>query len=184
MENMTKVIVVDDDANIRSLYANAFRAVNFDVREGADGLDGLKMVNENAPDIIITGIIMPRMDGFGFVEELKKNIATAGIPVIFISHLGREEDEKRAMEIGVKAFLVRDMTSPREMIERVNSILTSKEYILAIDPFGFDAAKFAEDFKLNPDFVCPEEKAGGRIALKLRKSSGDGKHFDAEITCI
>lgn len=183
MENVTRVLVVDDDVNTRNLYANAFRAVNFSVREGKDGLDGLKMVNEENPDIIITGIIMPRMDGFGLVEELKKNIATARIPVIFISHLGREEDEKRAMEIGVKAFLVRDMTSPREMIERVNSILTSKEYILAIDPFGFDAAKFAEDLKLNPDFVCPEEKAGGRIALKLRKSSGDSKHFDAEITC-
>lgn len=183
MENVTKVLVVDDDANTRSFYANAFRAVNFSVREGKDGLDGLKMVNEDNPDIIITGIIMPRMDGFGFVEGLKKNIATARIPVIFISHLGREEDEKRAMEIGVKAFLVRDMTSPRDMIEHVNNILTSKEYVLAIDPFGFDAAKFAEDFKLNPDFVCPEEKAGGRVVIKLRKSNSDNKHFDAEITC-
>lgn len=183
MESVTKVIVVDDDVNTRSLYADAFRAVNFNVREGQDGLDGLKMVNEDTPNIIVTGIIMPRMDGFAFVEELKKNIATAHIPVIFISHLGREEDEKRAKELGVKAFLVRDMTSPREMIERVNSLLTSKEYILAFDPFGFDAAKFADDFKLNPDFVCPEEKPGGRVVLKLHKRDGDNKHFDAEITC-
>lgn len=183
MEHVTKILVIDDDVNTRSLYANAFRAVNFNVRESTDGLDGLKMINEDIPDIIVTGIIMPRMDGFGLVAELQKNIATAHIPVIFISHLGREEDEKRAMEVGVKAFLVRDMTSPHDMIERVNAILTSKEYVLAIDPFSFDAAKFAEDFKLNPDFVCPEEKAGGRVTLKLRKSSSDSKHFDAEITC-
>lgn len=183
MESRTKIIIVDDDADTRSLYADAFRGVNFNVREGTDGLDGLKLVNEDIPDIIITGIIMPRMDGFDFVEELKKNITTAHIPVIFISHLGREEDEKRSTELGVKAFLLRAMTSPRDMIERVNDILTSKEYVLAIDPFSFDAAKFAQDFKLNPDFVCSEEKVGGRVVLKLRKMDGGSEHFDAEITC-
>jgi len=183
METTTKIIIIDDDADTRSLYADAFRAVNFSVREGKDGLDGLKMVNEDIPNIIVTGIIMPRMDGFGLVTELQKNTATAHIPVIFISHLGREVDEKHAKELGVKAFLLRDMTSPSDMIRRVNEILTFKEYVLALDPFGFDAAKFAQDFKLNPDFVCPEEKPGGRVVLKLRKHDGDNKHFDAEITC-
>lgn len=183
MENKTKIIIIDDDVNTRNLYADAFRAVNFDVREGKDGLDGLKLANEDVPDIIVTGIIMPRMDGFGFVEELKKNVTTAKIPVIFISHLGREEDEKRSLELGVKDFLVRDMTTPHDMITCVNSILTSKEYILAIDPFGFDAAKFAQDLELNPDFVCSEEKTGGRVVLKLRKQSGSTNRFDAEISC-
>lgn len=183
MESVTKIIVIDDDVNTRSLYADAFRAVNFSVREGGDGLDGLKLVNEDIPDVIVTGIIMPRMDGFGLVEELKKNIVTAHIPIIFISHLGREEDEKRAIELGVKAFLVRDMTSPHDMIERINNILTAKEYVLAVDAFSFDAAKFAKDFELNPDFVCPEEKTGGRVVLKLHQREGDGKHFDAELSC-
>ncbi|MDP3957658.1 MAG: response regulator [bacterium] len=184
MENVTKILVVDDDADTRSLYADAFRTVNFSVREGKDGLDGLKLVSEDIPDVIVTGIIMPRMDGFGLVGALQKNVATAHIPVVFLSHLGREVDEKHAKKLGVKAFLLRDMTSPRDMIERVNDILTSKEYVLAINPFDFDAAKFAQDFKLNPDFVCPEEKAGGRVVLKLRKQDGNAKSFDAELTCV
>ena len=75
MEKSIKLLLIDDDANTRSLYVDALRAVNFEVREGNDGLEGLKAVNESAPDIIVTGIIMPRMDGFGFVEELKKNIS-------------------------------------------------------------------------------------------------------------
>ncbi|OGI15554.1 MAG: hypothetical protein A3E38_02340 [Candidatus Moranbacteria bacterium RIFCSPHIGHO2_12_FULL_54_9] len=184
MAKVMKLLIVDDDAATRSLYADALRAVNFDVEEGKDGLEGLEVASRVIPDIIISGIIMPRMDGFGFVEGLKKNVATARIPVIFISHLGREEDEKRAQEIGVKAFLVRDMTTPNAMIERINDILTSKEYILGIDPFNFDAAKFAADFGINPDFVCPEEKSGGRVVLKLRQHDGDAKRFDAELTCM
>lgn len=184
MAKAIKLLIVDDDVNTRSLYAEALRAVNFDVREGNDGLEGLEMTSKEIPDIIVTGIIMPRMDGFQFFETLKKNIATASIPVIFISHLGREEDERRAKELGAKAFLVRDMTSPNDMIERINSILTSSEYVLGIDPFNFDAAKFATDCGINPDFVCPEEKAGGRVVLKLRPRKGDAKHFDAEIACV
>ncbi|MEK9151298.1 MAG: response regulator [Patescibacteria group bacterium] len=184
MEKAMKLLIVDDDVNTRSLYADALRAVNFDVREGNDGLEGLESASKDVPDIIVTGIIMPRMDGFQFFEALRKNVATAGVPVIFLSHLGREEDAKRATALGVKDFLIRDMTSPNDMIARINSILTFKEYVLGIDPFNFDAAKFAKDFDLNPDFVCSEEKVGGRIVLKLRKRDGDVNRFDAEITCI
>jgi DNA-binding response OmpR family regulator len=184
MKNAIKVLFVDDDVNTRDLYVESMRAVNFDVREGSDGLDGLKMANEFAPDIIVTGIIMPKMDGFGLVNELKKNITTASIPVVFLSHLGREEDRARAAGLGVKDFLVRDMTSPRNMIDCINHILTSKEYVLGIDPFNFDAAKFAQDFNVNPDFVCSGEKAGGRVVLKLRKQSGATERFDAELSCV
>ena len=184
MDKPIKLLIVDDDVKTRSLYADALRAVNFDVREGDDGLAGLESSSKDTPDIIITGIIMPRMDGFQFFEALKKNVATSKVPVIFLSHLGREEDAERATALGAKDFLIRDMTSPNDMIARINSILTFKEYVLGIDPFNFDAAKFAKDFDLNSDFVCPGEKPGGRVVLKLRKRDGDAKRFDAEITCI
>lgn len=184
MEKATKLLIVDDDVNTRSLYADALRAVNFDVREGNDGLEGLEKATQDVPDIIVTGIIMPRMDGFQFFEALRKNVTTAGVPVIFLSHLGREEDAKRATALGAKAFLIRDMTSPNDMIARINGILTSKEYVLGIDPFNFDAAKFAADFDLNADFVCSDKKPGGRIVLKLRSHDGDAKRFDAEIACV
>lgn len=183
MEKAIKVLIIDDDQDTRSLYADALRAVDFEVVEGRDGLEGLEMVNKDAPAIIITGIIMPRMDGFQFVETLKKNVTLAHIPIMFLSHLGREEDEKRAKELGVKDFLLRNMTSPNEMIERINERLLSREYVLGIDAFSFDAGRFASDFDLNPDFVCPEEKAGGRIVLTLRKNKDGTKRFDAEVTC-
>lgn len=183
MEKTIKVLIIDDDQNTRSLYADALRAVNFEVYEGADGLEGLEMASQNTPDIIITGIIMPRMDGFQLFEALKKNVATAETPLMFLSHLGREEDMERANELGVEDFLVRDMTSPNDMIERINRHFTTNDYILGIDAFNFDAAKFAKDFNLNPDFVCSEEKPGGRIVLKLRKNKEGAKRFDAEVTC-
>ena len=183
MEKKIKVLFVDDDENIRTLYVEALRAVNFDVSSGKDGLDGLEQINKDMPDIIITGIIMPRMDGFQFIEALKKNVSTSEIPVMVFSHLGREEDKARATELRVEDFLLRDMTTPNNLIERINEHFLSKSYILGIDAFGFDATRFAKDFDINPDFVCSEEKVGGRIALTLRKNKRGAKSFNAEIIC-
>ena len=62
MANPKKVLLVDDNAEVRSLYADIFRQAEFDVREANDGLEGLEMANQIVPDIILSGIIMPRMD--------------------------------------------------------------------------------------------------------------------------
>ncbi len=183
MQNLIQVLLVDDDEESRSLYAESLRAVNFQVIEGKDGLEGLDLATKYSPNIIVSGIIMPRMDGFQFVESLKKNVTTMNIPVLFLSHLGRGEDEKRAKEIGVKNFLLRDMTTPKDMVEAINSCLVSDTYVLGIDAFSFDAEKFAKTFNLNTDFICSEEKPGGRITLTLKKNKKGDKSFDAEVTC-
>lgn len=185
MDKVIQVLLVDDDINTRSLYAEALRGVNFDVTEANDGLEGLEKANSEIPDIIITGIIMPRMDGFQFVEALNRNVATSQIPVMILSHLGREEDARRAKELGIQDFLIKNMTSPNDMVTRINAHFSSNDYyILALDTFDFDAGRFAKDFKLNSDFVCSKNGGGnGRIALKLRKRQDNSQMFDAEITC-
>ena len=62
-------------------------------------------------------------------------------------------------------------------------MFSAREYLIGIDPFNLDAAKLAEDFNLNPDFLC-SEKEGGKIVLKLRLKDSEAKRFDAEITCV
>jgi len=183
MHNLIQVLLVDDDENSRTLYAESLRAVNFEVVEAKDGLEGLELATKHAPNITVSGIIMPRMDGFQLVESLKKNVSTMHIPVLFLSHLGRGEDEKRAKELGVANFLLRDMTTPNEMVEAINACLVSDTYVLGIDAFNFDAEKFAKAFNLNTDFICSEEKPGGRITLTLKKNKKGDRSFDAEVTC-
>jgi two-component system chemotaxis response regulator CheY len=178
-----RILLVDDDLETREIYAEFLRAAGFEMFEAGDGLEGLEKVNQIPPDAIITGIIMPRMDGFGFVEALKKNVSTAHIPVIFLSHLGREEDQTRATEIGVKDFIVRGMVPPTEVISRIKTIISSKEYLIGIDSFDYDAEKLARDLHISSDFVCTE-KENGRLVLKLRLKDGAERRFDAELTCI
>ncbi len=178
-----RILLVDDDDNTREIYMEFLHAAGYEIIEARDGLEGLEKAGQLPVDLVITGIIMPRMDGFAMVETLKKNVATAHVPVVFLSHLGREEDQKRAKELGVEDFIVRDVTPPNEVIRRIKEVFSIVEYLIGIDPFDYDAEKLARDLHLSPDFVC-SEKEGGRLVLKLKLRDSAERRFDAELTCI
>lgn len=183
MQEKFNIVVIDDNEEMRSLYADVFRENGFNVRDAKDGLEGLELITQERPDIIFTGIIMPRMDGFTLVETLKKNVSTASIPVMFFSHLGREEDEKRATELGVKKFIVQGMMSVRDVVRSALALLVTNEYFLAIDARSLDAQKFAQDFGLNANFLC-DENGGQKLALKITVRDERTKSFDATLVCI
>ncbi len=178
-----RILLVDDDEETRSLYAEVFRGVGFDVSEAKDGLEGLERAMSWHPDVIFTGIIMPRMDGFALVDALRSNVATVSIPVAFCSHLGRQEDQKRAQSIGVKEFIVRDIVTPNEVVARIRALLSRSEYLISIDSKALDASKLASDLRIQPDFSC-SENGGQRFALRLRLKDVSLRTFEAELVCI
>lgn len=183
MDKKLDILIVDDDTETRQLYAEILRGAGFGVREAEDGLAGLQMANEARPDAVVSGIIMPRMDGYGLVEELKKGVATSTVPVVFLSHLGREEDRKRAKEIGVRDFIVRDMTPVKDVVERIKTLFSEDDYVVGILAHTLDAGRLARDFDLNHEFTCGEG-AAKRVALRLRPKDREGKTFEAEIVCL
>ncbi len=182
MEKQHSIVIIDDEQDTRVLYADVLRSAGFDVREAVDGLDGLEKINQVLPDLIITGIIMPRMDGFTLVESLKKNVLTASIPIMFLSHLGRQEDEIRAKAMGVLDFFVTSMTPPHEVIGHAKAILMSAEYRIIPNPYELDAQRLAQDLGLNRDFLCSD--GGEKLALKLRLKDAGSRTFEGEIICI
>ncbi len=183
MDRVFKILLVDDDDDTRSLYAEVFHAAGFEVREAKDGLEGLEMITAERPDVVFSGIIMPRMDGFALAEALQSNVATSSIPIAFSSHLGRQEDLKRAKEIGVNEFIVRDIVTPNEVVVRIQSLLSHSEYTIAFDTRALDAQKLAADFRLNPNFLC-SENGGQQFALRLRIKNASTRTFEAELVCI
>lgn len=176
-----KILIVDDNNDIRTIYAEAFKKDGFDVEEAIDGLDGLDRATKNIPDIIFTGIIMPRMDGFDLMTSLKKNVATKDIPVIISSHMGREEDQKKAMDLGAKDFIVKTMNTPNEIVEKVNAMFRTDIYRLRIAENALDAERFAAAMQLEKGMRCPNCGEGLFISLELLDS--DDKSFKAEIIC-
>lgn len=182
MAEKIKILLIDDDVDIRSMYAEIFKQENFEVIEAEDGVEGLDKATKETPNIIFTGIIMPRMDGFGLKEALAKNVSTASIPVIMLSHMGREEDRKKAFEIGVSDFVVQGMATPRQIVEKIKKMFSPTGYRLRFNPNDLDAPKLASDSNLNSRFECP--KCSGEMILKLDQFDVSRKEFKAKLSCL
>jgi CheY-like chemotaxis protein len=160
------ILVVDDDIAARRLYREVFQNEGYNVLTAQDGLEGLDLAIREAPDLVFTGIIMPRMDGFELIRSLRKNAATSHIPVVMYSHLGREQDKRKAQDLGVKDFVVRSVVTPKEVVDRVKVYLgDSQGYLLEFDATAQDAAKLARDFDFPAYFEC---SGGKRMVLKLK----------------
>lgn len=179
-----RILIVDDDEMVRGNYVDVFKKNNFEVEEAVDGLDGLDRAIKNIPDIIFTGIIMPKMDGFGLKDALSKNVATANIPVVMSSHMGREEDRQKAKKSGIKDFIVLGLDRPNDVVKRIMVLLgpsAKKGYSIKINSTELSAPELAKDMLINEKFQC--QKCGSDLTLSLTPSNVNKGEFLARIVC-
>jgi len=168
MEKRT-ILIVDDDNYIRSLYSEVFKNYGFEVLEAVDGKAGLDLVLSKKPDVVFTGIMMPNMTGFELLKTLKENPETKNIPVLINSHLGKDEDRRKAAELGAADFLVKGLITPKEIVETVSMIFDRKVYRVELDMAKLDAQKLAGDLGLGDFFIeiVPDPKGNKKISANI-----------------
>ncbi|NOT15173.1 MAG: response regulator [Methylotenera sp.] len=118
-------LVVDDSLTMRKVLSRVLEREDFEVVTANDGVDAIQALQETSPDIILTDIEMPRMDGFEFARYVRDNPATSKIPMIVISSRTAEKHRNVATEIGVDAFLGKPVQD-EELIAQVQSLLSQK----------------------------------------------------------
>ena len=114
-----RVLLADDNRDMRE-YVQRLLARKYDVTAAADGQEALAAARENPPDLVLTDVMMPRMDGFGLLRALRAESAMAAIPVIMLSARAGEEAESEGLEAGADDYLVKPFTA-RELMARVGS---------------------------------------------------------------
>lgn len=182
MEKKLRILVVEDDQQTRETYTEVFRHKGIDVLEAQDGKAGLEKALDELPDVIFTGISMPEMSGFEMMEELKKTEATAKIPVVISSHLGKEADRQKSKELGARDFIVRGFTPPNQVAERLKELFEEGGvYQLPFDVSAADAGRIAKDLKLENNFQCPN--CGARMVLEMKLRDAGKKVFEARLIC-
>ncbi len=117
---MSRILVVDDEEKIREVIKEYACFSGYEVEEATDGMDAVNKCKENDFDIIIMDIMMPRLDGFSAIKEIKK---FKDIPVIMLSARGEEYDKLFGFEIGIDDYVVKPF-SPKELMARVNAVLS------------------------------------------------------------
>ncbi|MFC7704642.1 response regulator [Plastorhodobacter daqingensis] len=119
-----KVLAVDDSRTMRGLLDQALREAGFEVRLAEDGLDGLERLSEEMPDIVITDINMPRMDGFGFIEAVRRQREYRALPILVLTTESAPELKARARDAGATGWIVKPFDEQKLVaaIQRVTTM--------------------------------------------------------------
>lgn len=107
---MSKILVVDDEKNIRLVVGKSLEKSGFDVYYAVDGVQAVDKANKLNPDLILLDLRMPKMNGFLVLEALKSDAATEEIPVIILSALSEEDNVQKAISSGAEDFLVKPIS--------------------------------------------------------------------------
>ena len=119
---MPHILIVDDDRELRPMLAVYLARPDRTIEVAAHGEEALERVKEQKPDLIITDVIMPRMNGWSFVRQLRTIPETAFIPVIFVTGLSRVTDRIRGFRLGADDYICKPI-DPTELELRVENAL-------------------------------------------------------------
>ena len=117
-----KILIADDEKDVRNLVRFAFERRGFEVIEAADGSEALTIANQESPDLILLDAMMPGMSGYEASRRLKKTEATKEIPIVFLSAKGQTYEVAEGLEAGAVAYIVKPF-SPKELVAQVQEIL-------------------------------------------------------------
>ena len=119
---MYRLLIVDDEANIRNVVREYAEFEEYEVTEAQNGMEAVSLCREQDFDIIIMDVMMPRLDGFSACKEIRKK---KNIPVIMLSARGEEYDKLFGFEIGIDDYVVKPF-SPKELMARVRAVLNRR----------------------------------------------------------
>lgn len=121
------VCIIDDNEDIREIYSAKFTSEGFMVVSASNGEEGLQVIREKRPDVILLDIEMPVLDGIGVLEVLKEDAELSKIPVVILSNIDRDEMFQEIERLGAaKYYLVKSLTSPQKVVDMTVEVLTSQ----------------------------------------------------------
>jgi two-component system chemotaxis sensor kinase CheA len=117
------ILVVDDSMTTRTLEKSILEAHGYRVRVAVDGMEALDQLRAEKADLVIADIQMPRLDGFGLLEAMKKDPNLNRVPVIVVTSLERPEDQERGLSLGADAYIVKRKFDQGELLAAIRQIL-------------------------------------------------------------
>ena len=120
---MTKIAIIEDDSVISQMYRMKFEADGFDVQVANNGKDGIDLVREFQPDIVLLDISMPVMNGDVALKSIRKEEWGKTVPVLVLTNLGEEEAPKDIRSLGIESYIVKADLTPRQVVARVKQAL-------------------------------------------------------------
>ncbi|MBM7579319.1 response regulator transcription factor [Jeotgalibacillus terrae] len=152
-----KVLVVEDEQPMRELIASFLKEEQYQVSEAANGVEALQLFERAQPDVLVVDIMMPFMDGFELLEEIRKR---SDIPFIFLSARGEELDKVKGLRLGADDYMVKPFHSG-ELIARIETVIRRAGLR--------QPSQVISSGKLSLDLEYMEAKSEGRLVPLTKK---------------
>lgn len=143
-DELLNILIVDDNDDMRR-YLRTLLTDKFYVLEATDGQSGLQLARESVPDIIVSDVMMPIMDGLQFCKKVKEGFITSHIPVILLTARGDESQQMEGYESGADAYLTKPFNADL-LIARIYNLLKSRQQLWQIADDKFDNYKSLQSF--------------------------------------
>jgi len=117
-----RVLVIDDDGDVRALVAGLLNRAGYEVNEASDGRDGLRAVFSDRPDLVLLDVTMPGLDGWGTLERIRE---LTDVPVLMVTALSDELEKVRGLKAGADDYLTKPF-GRQELLARVEALLRRK----------------------------------------------------------
>lgn len=121
---MKTILLVEDDPFLVDIYITKLKEVGFtSVEVAVDGDECLRKIEKQVPDLLILDIVLPSIDGWEVLKEIKKNDKFNNLKVIILSNLGQKEDMEKGLELGAVKYLVKAHYTPSQVVKEIKKIL-------------------------------------------------------------
>ena len=122
-DSKKNILIVEDDKFLRELIVQKLLKEGYAVSEAIDGEEGIKKIKGEKPDLVLLDLILPGIDGFEVLSQMKNEPGSSSIPVIILSNLGQKEDVEKGLKLGAVDYLIKAHFTPGEIIDKIKAAL-------------------------------------------------------------
>jgi two-component system, OmpR family, alkaline phosphatase synthesis response regulator PhoP len=119
-----KILIIEDEKILSDMYSEKFQQAGFEVVSAPEAEDGLETAKREKPNLVILDILLPKGDGISFLQRLREEPGLSLTPVVVFSNFDDPATKKAAFRLGVKDYLIKTNHTPREIIEKIKTILS------------------------------------------------------------
>ena len=123
------ILIVDDDTTLLEMYVDRIKSEGAVVLEAIDGEEALKLAKEDHPAVILLDVMMPKLNGFEVLKQLKADPDTTSIPIVILTALADDSKKREALALGAADFFVKSDMLPMDVVEKIRKIISPEAVI-------------------------------------------------------
>ena len=124
MKKKATILIIEDEEVFRVVFGGVLKDKGYIIHEATDGKMGIEKVKSLIPDLILLDLVLPVLDGFEVLEQIRADLSINKIPIVVLSVLGEKNKMKKAFELGADDYLIKGEKSPKSILEKIEAILS------------------------------------------------------------